>query len=271
MLALLLSLFFMELQAYSGSTLDLRVLVGVGTPQKYINRNGLLETENPHCLKVGDTIHLCNELGACPGELLSGVCLAVQSTPTPNQLTVTPNVTANGGWITRAANLKGFRLCLTIGEVVSPALVGVGAICQGSEQLLIKGEANCVQVGDQVSLGTAFSPTATVKGKFSDCEYTVLVVSPPASKAVAQTEGRYVELKGQAPLIVYGSSPQCGMAVIQLSPQQTSSYRGRTVLPYKLELQYGWDYSKMNKFYGCQRKPQKGWSTVVASGKINIY
>ena len=266
-----------DLLTHARTTIDLRALISVGKSNHWTLEKGQIVTDTVHCLSVGDKVHLCLDDGSCAPEMVLGSCVMVVEVFNDRTLAVSPNIEAKSGYIVKAATLAspknrhGFRGVLTLGDTSEPQLIGAGAVCQGSDQVLVKGSV-CADKGAHLILGDAFSPSVEIISSKTGCDrssnsqFTVFLVAQKAFFNVAMSDNQYARLTGREPIVSYGESNDCGMVRAVILPSQTSIFKPGDCTPYRFDLQYGWDYRKYNKAHGCNKTPQNAWSAVISSG-----
>jgi hypothetical protein len=255
-----------------------------------------LQTEQNHCYKVGDTVHLDVCEGFCSVEPIQS-CLYIDTIPAPNQFTLhsktdpdikytfTPTAvidpdpaiagTPAKGWIATAANLEGYRvrLKLNVGAHREKKLISLGAIKIGTKQLQIKGYFTGILKGDRLELGGLIGTVvSTQKATFDSVCYTIVHLEENSPIDIKFTD-KLLVLHAPQQLNIQTIVPalSCGWVSVSIPGQETlklsrflTSDRGKPIKIGFWELVLEWG--------GLSGDPDSDkWPSHIADDLSNFY
>lgn len=249
-----------QLTIHPGSTLDLRIAVGVGPIVDTIG--GSLTAGG--CLEPGDAVIVCSCDTAC-NPLKPGQCFTVG----PN-LVVSPQLPAGKSKLIKAADLRGFAVVLRLGSGAERYL-STGAACKDSDRAVVAG-CHEVEPGDLLTLPGAVDSVvikAALDGESEGKRYTVIVMAEAATADVALAAGAIASV--QEPQMIYTSRiGSCGIISLQVPPSETRCLPNGRMLPFTLSLERSWDYTTFNRVHGTDCAPAPSWSNLITSGMARI-
>jgi hypothetical protein len=249
-----------QLTIHPGTTLDLRIAVGVGPIVDTIG--GSLSSDG--CLAPGNAVIVCSCDTAC-NPLKPGQCFTVG----PNSV-VSPQLPAGKSKLIKAADLRGFAVVLRLGSGAERYL-STGAACKDSDRAVIAG-CHAVEPGDLLTLPGAVDSVvikAALDGESEGKRYTVIVMAESAKADVSLAAGTIASV--QEPQMIYTSRVnQCGIMSLQVPPSETRCLPVGRMLPFTLSLERSWDYTAFNRVHETDCEPAPSWSNLITSGMARV-
>jgi hypothetical protein len=248
-----------QLQITPGTTLDLRIAVGVGPIVDSVG--GSLPANS--CLKPGDKVIVCSCEAAC-NPLKVGECYTISA-----DSVVTPMLPAGKSRLIKAADLRGFAAVLRLGTGAERYL-STGAACKDSDRAVVKG-CHDAEPGDLLTIPgavTGIPIKAVLPGESDGHNYTVFILAGDATGDVALAAGEIASIA--EPMMRWETRvASCGIMHLIVPPADTRCLSARS-LPFALTLERSWDYSKFNQVHSTDCCPEPSWATTITSGMARI-
>lgn len=257
-----------------GSTFELSFVVTASDPVRATAIGATVETDTKHCLEKGDKVVACFQGAECPDGHNLGCTVVTQVIDTDSlQLVPSPQ---GQGFIAKAPELvskkdgHGFYPVLSIGNQTSRKMLGIGAVTYGSDRILVDGCVNWEE-GDRVILGDAFvSPGAKITAVYYKNGKSVVFVDRAAASTIGTGLCQFLEVLEKPPMQFFGTSDQCGGMWLGVLPSETQQFVSGSKWPYKLEIGWGWNYTRYNKRNRCNLPRSKAWSTLLGIGTAHF-